>query len=99
MTLPGSRISATYLFKNKLKALNTLINSAEYTIKQEKVFFILCLKILLGQSGHINSGALNVIITSNVVVYALVIHSYSRWLLRVENDFMHVESSSVVDFI
>ncbi len=50
--------------KIKFKALNTLINSAEYTIKQEKVFLILCLKILLG---HINRGELN--------VYALVMHS------------------------
>ena len=65
MPLPGSRISATYLFKNKLKALNTLINSAEYTIKQETVFLILGLKVLLG---HINSGALNVTITSKVVL-------------------------------
>jgi hypothetical protein len=64
MLLPGSSISATYLFKNKFKALNTLINSAEYTIKQEKVFLILCLKFLIG---HINSGELN--------VYALEMHS------------------------
>ncbi len=34
MTLPGSWISATFLFKNKL----SLLNRAEYTITKERVF-------------------------------------------------------------
>jgi hypothetical protein len=36
MLLPGSWISATCLFKNKLKALNTLLNSAKYTKTRER---------------------------------------------------------------
>jgi hypothetical protein len=56
-----------YIFKkNKFKALNTLLNSAKYIIKRERVFLFLCLQILLG---HSNSGRLNVTITSKVVVY------------------------------
>jgi hypothetical protein len=55
--LPGSWISAIYLFKNKFQALNTLLNSAEYTITRERVFLFPCLKILLGNS---NSGGLSV---------------------------------------
>jgi hypothetical protein len=50
MPLSGSWISATYLFKNKLKALNTLLNSAEHTITSERVFLFPCLKNMLGQS-------------------------------------------------
>ncbi len=38
---PGSSISATYLFKNKLRALNTLLNSDEYNITRERVFYFM----------------------------------------------------------
>jgi hypothetical protein len=62
MPLPDSWISATYLFKNKFKALNTLLNSAEHTITRGRVFVFPCQQILLG---HI-SGGLNVTITSQV---------------------------------
>ncbi len=39
----------TYLYKNNFKALNTLVNSAEYTKTRKSVFSFPCLKILLGQ--------------------------------------------------
>jgi hypothetical protein len=44
--------SLIYLYTNKFKALNTLLNSAEYTIKREKVFLFLCPKLLLGHSNR-----------------------------------------------
>jgi hypothetical protein len=37
MPLPGSWISATYLYY-KLKPLNTILNSAEYTMTRERIF-------------------------------------------------------------
>ncbi len=42
MPFPGSWIYAKYLFKNKFKALNTLLNSAEYTkvYNKEKSIFV-----------------------------------------------------------
>ncbi len=43
-------ITITYLFKNKFKASNTLLNSAEYTITTERVFLFSCVKIVLGHS-------------------------------------------------
>ncbi len=52
MPLPGSWIYATYLFKNKFKALNTLLNSAEYTITRNRICLFPCLKILLGHSNR-----------------------------------------------
>jgi hypothetical protein len=67
MPLSGSWISAKYLFKNKFKALNLLLNSAKYTITRERVFLFACLKVLLG---HCDSGGLNVTIMSKAVVYA-----------------------------
>jgi hypothetical protein len=45
----NSWISSTYLSKNNVKALNTLLNSADYTITREGVFLFPWLKILLGQ--------------------------------------------------
>jgi hypothetical protein len=47
MPLPDSWYSDIYLFRSKFKALNTLFNSAEYTIRRENVFLFPCLKILL----------------------------------------------------
>jgi hypothetical protein len=41
MPMPASWISATYLFKNKFKALNTLLNIAECTITRERIFFFM----------------------------------------------------------
>ncbi len=38
MPLLGSWIYATFLFKNKFKDLNKLLNSAEYTITRKRVF-------------------------------------------------------------
>jgi hypothetical protein len=67
MPLSGSWISAKYLFKNKFKALNILLNSVKDTITSERVFLFACLKILLG---HSNSSGLNVTIISKVFVYA-----------------------------
>ncbi len=67
MSLPGSWISVTYLFKNKFTAFNKLQNSDEYTITRKRLFLFPCLKILLGHSS--NSG-LNVTITFQVVVYS-----------------------------
>jgi hypothetical protein len=43
MPLPGSSISATYLFKNKLRSLNTLLKRAEYNIISERAFLFPCL--------------------------------------------------------
>jgi hypothetical protein len=48
--LPETWISATHLYENKFKALNTLLNSAEYTKTRERVLFFPCLKILLGHN-------------------------------------------------
>jgi hypothetical protein len=45
MPLPGSWISATYLFQNKFKDLNKLLKSAAYTITRESVFLFPYLKI------------------------------------------------------
>ncbi len=73
MPLSGSWISATGLFKNKIKALNTLLKSAEYTITRERVFLLPSKKILLGHcksGGLYKSGGLNVTTTSLAVVYA-----------------------------
>jgi hypothetical protein len=53
MPLPDSWISATYLLKNKFKALITLLNISN---KGKSIF----VSILLG---HSNSGGLNVITT------------------------------------
>ncbi len=61
MLLPGSWISATYLFKNKFNSLDTLLNSAEYAKTKERVFLFPCQK----------AGVLNVTITSQVAVYTL----------------------------
>ncbi len=52
MPLPGSSISATYLFKNKLRALNTLLKRAEYNITRERVFLFPCLKTLHGHTNR-----------------------------------------------
>jgi hypothetical protein len=52
MPLPGSSISATYLFKNKLRALNTLLKRAEYNIISERAFLFPCLKTLHGHSNR-----------------------------------------------
>jgi hypothetical protein len=62
LQLPGSWISAIYLFKTKFKALNTSLNSARYTIIRERVFLFPYIKIVLG--------GLIVIITSQVEVNA-----------------------------
>jgi hypothetical protein len=62
MQMPGSWIFATYIFKNKLKASNSVTS----TTIRERIFFP-CLKILLG---HSKSGGLNVTNTSKIVVYA-----------------------------
>jgi hypothetical protein len=48
--LPGSWISAKYLFFKKFKAFNTLLNSNELTKRMERVFLLL--KILLGHSNR-----------------------------------------------
>ncbi len=67
MPLPGSWTYATYLFKNKFKALNALLNSPEYTIKIGKEYFCLhASKSCLDTS----IGGLYVSITSQVVVCA-----------------------------
>jgi hypothetical protein len=63
--LPGSWISATYLLKNKFKALKNLLIRAKYTIKRERVLLFPCLKIL---PGHISRGGLHLTITSKGVV-------------------------------
>ncbi len=42
-----ARISDTYLFENMFRALNTILNIAEYIITRERVFLFPCLKILL----------------------------------------------------
>ncbi len=65
MPLPGSWITATYLYINKLKALNALLNSAEYTITRKREFLFPSLKICQDTA----TGALNVTITGQVVVY------------------------------
>jgi hypothetical protein len=64
MPLPGSWNSATYFFKNKFKAFNTLLNSAEHTITREEYFCFHPLKSSLDTA----TGGLNVTITSQVVV-------------------------------
>jgi hypothetical protein len=65
MPLSGSWISVTYLFKNKLIALNSLLYSAECTITREKEHFCFHgLKSCLDK----NSGGLNVTIASQAVV-------------------------------
>ncbi len=50
MPLPGCWIYDTYFFKDKFKALNTLLNSAEYTITRKREFLFPCLQILLEHS-------------------------------------------------
>jgi hypothetical protein len=50
--LPGSWISATFLFMNKFKTSNTLLNSTEYTITRGRLFLYPCLKIFLGHSNR-----------------------------------------------
>ncbi len=52
MPKPGSWIFAVCLFKTNFKALNTLSNSAEYTITRKRVILFPCLKILLGHSNR-----------------------------------------------
>ncbi len=41
----ASWVYATDLFKNKFKALNALLNRAQYTITRDRVFLFPCLKI------------------------------------------------------
>jgi hypothetical protein len=48
MPLPESWISAIYLFKNKFKALNTLLNIAECTITRETVYLFPCVRHVTG---------------------------------------------------
>jgi hypothetical protein len=61
----------TYLFKNKFKALNTLLKSAEYTITRKRLFLFPCLKIL-----DAATGGLYVTITSQFEVYAPAERAY-----------------------
>ncbi len=70
MPLPGCWIYAAYLFKDKFKALNTLLNIAEYTITRKRVFCFHAYKPCLNTA----TGGLYVTISSqlsHVVVYTL----------------------------
>ncbi len=77
MPLPGSWISAPY-FKNKQKALNTLLNSAEYTITRERVFLLPCLQSQI----RIMEAARALGIGSAGLLGATVLSAYSAGGLR-----------------
>ncbi len=52
MPFPGCWIYAAYFLKDKFKALNTLLNSAEYTITRKSVFLFPCPQTLLEHSNR-----------------------------------------------